>query len=144
MSLLLNKQDVDMNSQEVYQAESAYFFDFDYIDDTVLEANAYIMVDADMIKLSSPAMKEISIYVQIVCSKQFVDLDFVGVKGNRRDNLAREIDLLLRGSRDFGIGKLELVSAITSPVPKKFTSKLLTFRAVNFANGKELTSNKQD
>ena len=79
-----------------------------------------------------------------MCSKQFVDLDFVGVKGNRRDNLAREIDLLLRGSRDFGIGKLELVSAITSPVPKKFTSKLLTFRAVNFANGKELTNNRQD
>lgn len=135
VELMLDSPGIDVASEEAEKARER-MFDYDYIDDTVLSSGAYIMVDADMVDLPSGTIKELEVYVQIVVSKEFMTLDakkFKGVKGNRRDNLARRIDLILNGSREFGIGRLQLASARTSSVPDAFTSKLLTYEVVDFA-----------
>lgn len=54
------------------------------------------------------------------------------MKGNRRDNLARSVDALLNGSRDYGVGKLVLMGAAPAKVPDKFTSLLLTYEIRDF------------
>ena len=93
------------------------------------------MVDDELIQPTSGTFNKWYLYVQVVCAKAFNDIDkkiFRGIKGNRRDNLAREIDVLLNGSRDYGVGKLTLLSVSPATVPDKFTSVLLTYEIRDF------------
>lgn len=133
--LILDKADVNIYGADAEEARR-YMYDYDYIDETVQKSGAFIMVDCDMVDSPSASFKEMEVYVQIVVSKTFMELDpaiFPGIRGNRRDNLARQIDLLINGRRDFGVGKLMLSSAKTAGVPSTFTSKMLTYSIPDFA-----------
>lgn len=140
VGLMLNKPNPNMDGVDDEEARK-YMYNFDYIDETNLEARAYIMVDADMVSAPTWTVKDMELYVQIILNKSFMDLDtkvWKGRKGNRRDNIAREIDLVLNGDRGFGIGRLQLVSATTANVPSAFTSKLLTYRIPDFARDRKV------
>jgi len=140
VGLLLDNPSIDMESDAAYAVFDNNFFDYDYVDDTLLTATALILVDVD-VQATSSTMDEANLYIQVVVSKGYMKLEstvFKGVKGNRKDNLTRQIDLVLRDSRDFGIGKLEFVSAITANVPDSLTSKLITYRIPNFGKDRKL------
>ena len=135
VGLIVDKAPSEVTEADMDNARNK-MFDFDYIDETVQSAGAFIMVDADMVAAPTGTIKDLEVYVQIAVSKTYVKLSptiFKGMRGNRRDNLSRQIDLLLNGSRDFGIGKLQLVTARTANVPPSFTSKMLTYRIPDFA-----------
>ena len=135
VGLIVDKAPSEVTEADMDNARNK-MFDFDYIDETVQSAGAFIMVDADMVAAPTGTIKDLEVYVQIAVSKTYVKLSptiFKGMRGNRRDNLSRQIDLLLNGSRDFGIGKLQLVTARTVNVPSSFTSKMLTYRVPDFA-----------
>ena len=135
VGLMLDKAPADVTEDDMDRAREQ-MYDYDYIDETVQSAGAFIMVDVDMVAAPSGTIKDLEAYVQIVVSKQYMHMDpkvFKGMRGNRRDNLARQIDLLINGERDYGIGKLQLMSARTANVPSAFTSKLLTYRIPDFA-----------
>lgn len=135
MGLLANKPNLDLESSEAEELLERNIFDYDYIDGSLERHDAYIMVDDELIQPTSGTFNKWYLYVQIVCAKAFNDIDkkiFRGVKGNRRDNLAREIDMLLNGSRDYGVGKLALLSVSPATVPDKFTSLLLTYEIRDF------------
>lgn len=150
ISKLANSQEivnliVDKPNADIYGADGdearAHMYDYDYIDETQTSAGAFVMVDVDMVAADSGTIKEMDIYVQVAVSKTFMRLDpkkFKGIKGNRRDNIVRQIDLILNGSREFGIGKIQLISARTSIVPTSFTSKMLTYRVYDFAKNKKV------
>lgn len=135
MGLLANDPEIDLESSEAEDLVERNIFDYDYIDGTIERHDAYVMVDDELVEAASGTFNRWLLYVQIVCAKSFNDIDkkiFRGVKGNRRDNLAREIDLLLNGSRDFGIGKLVLTSVAPATVPDKFTSLMLTYEIYDY------------
>lgn len=135
VALMLNNPDIDMDSDAAYDITSTNIYDFDYVDKTVERSDAYIMVDCDMLGPTSGSVNAYEVYVQVVCSKSFMRLPsstFKGVKGNRCDNLVRQIDFLLNGTRIFGIGKLDLASVTSAVVPDSFTSKMLTYRVVDY------------
>lgn len=135
VGLLLNDPNVDMESDAAYDIVGNNIYDFDYVDKTVERDDAYIMVDAEMVSPSSGSFNKWCLYVQIVCSKKYNRLDgklFKGLKGNRRDNLARQIDVLLNGATGFGVGRLDLYSASPAQVPDTFTSILLTYDIQEF------------
>lgn len=135
VGLLLNDPDVDMESDAAYDIVGNNIYDYDYVDHTVERADAYIMVDSEMIYPTSGTMNKWYVYVQVVCEKSYNPLNhriFKGVKGNRRDNLAREIDLLINGTYDFGIGPMELRTVNTAAVPDAFTSVLLTYEVHDY------------
>lgn len=135
IGLLLNDPNIDLDSDEANDVIDRNIFDYDYIDRTVQRADAYIMVDSELDYPTSGSMNQWRVYVQVVCAKAFNSLDhkiFKGVPGNRRDNLAQEIDALLNGERFIGIGDLELLSAAPASVPDTFTSMLLTYRVHDF------------
>lgn len=140
VGLMLDKFNPDMNGVDDEEARK-FMYNYDYIDETNLQARAYILVDADMISAPTWTTKTMELYVQIIVNKSYMALNtkiWKGRRGNRRDNLAREIDLILNGSRDFGIGKLKLTSATTASVPAAFTSKLLTYRVPDFARDRSV------
>lgn len=135
IGLLVNDPSIDMDSDEANDIIDRNIFDYDYIDRTVQRSDAYIMVDSELDYPTSGTMNQWRVYVQIVCAKSFNSMDhkiFKGVSGNRRDNLAQEIDALLNGERFIGIGDLELLSAAPASVPDTFTSMLLTYRVHDF------------
>ena len=135
IGLLVNDPMIDMDSDEANDIIDRNIFDYDYIDRTVQRSDAYIMVDSELDYPTSGTMNQWRVYVQIVCAKTFNSMDhkiFKGVSGNRRDNLAQEIDALLNGERFIGIGDLELLSAAQATVPDKFNSILLTYRVHDF------------
>jgi len=89
-----------------------------------------------MTNLDTPTVKTMYLYVNIICSKTYMDLDpslFRGYKGNRRDNIARLVNNELNNNPDFGIGDLHLISATVGSVPTGFTSRVLTYKVPTFA-----------
>lgn len=135
IGLLIDNVDVDIDSDEAYRAMAYNVYDYNYIDGTVKRSDAFIMVDADMVAVTSSTMNAWELYVQVVCEKNYVPLSgkkFKGWKGNRLDNLVFQIDKLLNGTRAFGIGRLTLQSCTTAVVPDSFSSKLLTYRVEEF------------
>lgn len=135
MGLLANNPEIDLEGEETENLLERNIFDYDYVDGTMEHHDAYIMVDAELIQPTSSTFNKWYLYVQVVCAKAFNDIDkklFRGLKGNRRDNIARYVDVLLNGSREFGVGKLVLQSAAPATVPEKFTSMLLTYEIRDF------------
>lgn len=135
VGLLLNNPYIDMESDAAYEITNTHIYDFDYVDHTVQRTDAYVMVDGEMMYPTSGSMNKWYLYVQVICEKTYNKLDhkiFKGVKGNRRDNLIRQIDVLLNGSDQFGIGKLELVKGNIATVPDSFTSYMLTYEIHDF------------
>lgn len=135
IGLLGNNPNIDLSSEEASSLMDHNIYDFNYVSKTIERADAFIMVDADMINITSGTMNAWELYVQVVCHKTYVPLDasiFKGLSGNRLDNLTYEIDSLLNGTRLFGIGLLELSSCTTAVVPDSFSSKILTYRINEF------------
>ena len=135
VGLLLNDPAIDMDCDAAYEVIGRNIYDFDYVDKTVERDDAYIMIDTELMAASSGSMNRWYLYVQIVCAKPYNKLSgkvFKGVKGNRRDNLAREVDLLLNGQTGYGIGRLDLIGAAPAQVPDTFTSILLTYEIHEF------------
>lgn len=133
VGLLLDDPNINLDSDRAIDSLKERIFDFDYIDRTVEDSHAFIMVEADMVGPSSGSFNNWELYVQIVCHKKYNALPgkvFKGVRGNRRDNLMCNIDKLLNGSGFIGVGKLELKAATTAMVPDSFTSKMLTYRVI--------------
>lgn len=133
--LLTNNPDIDMDSEEADKVFDKYLFDYGYVDGTTSETAAYVCVEAEVAKTSSPTVQDMRLYVTIICHKQFMDIDaskFKGVIGNRRENLVRYIDRLLNNSDIFGIGKLTLETARTVSAPTGFAARELTYKVPEF------------
>lgn len=135
VGLLLDDPNVNMDSDAAYEVVGNSIYDFDYVDKSIQRNDAYIMVETEMANPTSGSMAKWWLYVQIVCSKEYNPLDpkkFKGVVGNRRDNLAKQVDLLINGRDDLGIGHIELSNAGPATVPDTFTSILLTYEIHDF------------
>lgn len=110
--------------------------DHAWVDESVQEASAYVLVDSEVLKAPTGSVKNMTLLVEVVCNKSYMELDskiFPGVKGNRRDNICRQIDLLINGSSEFGIGRLQLSSATLAAAPEGFTARLLTYTVPDYA-----------
>ena len=134
LSLLKNK--IDISEEDIDDALINNIFDYEYVDKTTTSAEAYIWVEADVPYVSNKTIKGMAIYVTIACHKQFMKLDnriFKGLMGNRRDNIARFVDLILNDNFDFGIGKLSLKSVKTlSSSNSNFTMRELAYAVPDF------------
>ena len=135
VSLLTNDPAIDMESDEADEVFEKYIFDYEYVDSTTSEAAAYICVEADLANIPTATIKDMRLYVRVVCHKNFMGIDpakFKGIIGNRRDNLTRYVDSLLNGSDVFGIGKLHLLSCRAAPAPTGFAARELAYKVADF------------
>lgn len=140
MALIANDPNLDLDSDAAAEWEE-HIIDHAWIDDTVQEAGAFVTVDVDVSNLESGVIKEMRVYVEVLVSKAYMKLSpslFKGCKGNRRDNIVRQVDKLINGSYDFGIGKLDLVNIRTVTTANKFAGKLLTYEVYDFARDRKL------
>lgn len=141
VGLLLNNPTIDMSSDEAYSVFQNNLFDYNYINETPQQATALIMVEVEVPRVTSSTIKDMTLYLQIVVNKSYMELPkpaFKGIRGNRRDNLTRQIDLLLNDSRGFGIGRLQLQSVLVANVADGYTSHMLTYTIPDFAKDRKL------
>ena len=131
LALLTNNPEIDLNSDEADAVYDKYLFDYQYVDGTTEEAEAYVYAEIEITGQPTDTMRNMNLYITIVCHKKYMKLDpakFKGSIGNRRDNLVRYIDRLLNGSTLFGIGKLRLDTITTIPSPAGFSAREITYK----------------
>ena len=140
VGLMVDNPDPDIYGDDGELARSR-MFDFFYVDETNLEAAAYILIESDIASLKTWTVKDMAISIKVLVNKTYMRLDntkWKGVRGNRRDNILRQIDLLLNGRRDFGIGRLQLISCDTVKAPQAFAAKTLTYYMPDFARDRSV------
>ena len=136
VALLTDNPLIDMDSDVAYDVFDKNLYDYNYVDDTQTADTSLVMVDVEVPSVPTGTIKDLYVFVQVVVPKAQMKLDvtkFNGVKGNRKDNLLRQIDLLLNNSEEFGLGGLKLESVRIAAVPDKYTSTLLTYSISDFA-----------
>lgn len=135
MALLADNPELDLDSEEAEKVADKYLWDYQYVDETTQSAGAYIMVEAAKTGDNGGTLQEFALYVEIAASTEFVPLNhkkFIGMSGNRLDNLAKFIDVALSGSREFGIGRLKPKDIRPVSVPKMYRAVMLTYEPVDF------------
>lgn len=136
MSLLVGQQNVDMSSDIVYNAYENQIFDYSFVMDTQLSEKSFLLIEAETRKRPNDTIKNMVVYVQVICHKDNMKLNgFKGVKGNRRDNLARQVTNVLEGRKDFGIGRLMFSDCYAVTVPSPYTSIMIVFETPEFIRG---------
>ena len=129
LNLLADKQNAAIEDIEDDDGYLKYIYDYEYVMETVINAKAYICIET-LARASSGTINDMKLYIHILCHKEFMRLDkkiFKGIKGNRRDNLVREIDQVLRGDRDFGIGRVEFEQLSSFTLPPNFTGRTIVY-----------------
>lgn len=144
LALLLNKNINDITEDDIDIALEQHIFDYEYLDDTMLEAQSFIWVEIDIPDVSNKHIKDVRLYITVACHKQTMKINsniIKGVGGNRRDNLVRYIDKILNNNKDFGIGKLKLeaVRSVTSS-NQSFTLREISYEISDFNIKEQLSA----
>ena len=138
MSLIFNTPNIDMESDNVYEAKETTFFDYGINPDTIQTDKVSIYVQASMIGRLNDNFKSMAMTISIVCNVKYIKLDkkmFKGRKGNRIDNIARQIVVALDDdNQEFGIGELALTQCRPVSVPQGYTAVELAYQVSDFAD----------
>lgn len=137
IGLLYNNPNIDIQSDEVQDTVfSKHIFDYFYVDETQQSVQSFLLIETEFPRFSSATIKDIVISIGVVCHREHMRLDpkiFKGIQGNRRDNLVREIDYLIRDNQEFGIGKPTLKSIRTITVgSNKYSAKVMEYVIKDF------------
>ncbi|MBQ0099490.1 MAG: hypothetical protein KBS91_02955 [Firmicutes bacterium] len=107
MSLIFDTPNIDMDSDEVYHARERNFFDYGINPDTIQTDTACIFVQASAVSFPNDTMKRMAMPISILCNVNYVELSkkkFKATKGNRLDNIARQIIVALEDeNQEFGL-----------------------------------------
>ena len=138
MSLLFDTPNIDMESDAVYNARKQHFFDYGTNPDTIQADTVSIFVQSSMVNRINANFKGMAMTISIVCNVGYIELDkkkFKGIKGNRIDNIARQIVVALDDDdQEFGIGELTLTQCRPVNVPKGYTAVELAYEVDDFAD----------
>lgn len=138
MSFMFDKPTIDMESDEVYYAGERNFFDYGINPDTIQTDTVSIFVQSSMANRMNANFKGMAMTISIVCNVGYIKLDkkkFKGIKGNRIDNIARQIVVALDDDdQEFGIGELTLTQCRPVNVPKGYTAVELAYEVDDFAD----------
>ena len=138
MSLLFDTPNIDMESDAVYNARKQHFFDYGINPNTIESDTVSIFVQSSMVNRINANFKGMAMTISIVCNAGYIELDkkkFKGIKGNRIDNIARQIVVALDDDdQEFGIGELTLTQCRPVNVPKGYTAVELAYEVDDFAD----------
>ena len=138
MSLLFDTPNIDMESDEVYNARKQHSFDYGINPNTIQADTVSIFVQSSMVNRINANFKGMAMTISIVCNAGYIELDkkkFKGIKGNRIDNIARQIVVALDDDdQEFGIGELTLTQCRPVNVPKGYTAVELAYEVDDFAD----------
>lgn len=118
--------DIDHAAQLAYKN----VFPFEFIPETVENGSVFICFDVDIQKSTSKTFYLPTLYIWVFAHKSKLRLP--NGEGVRTDKLCSEICKKINGSRDYGLGELDLYSAKRFAPMTAYNGKLLTFYATDF------------
>ena len=125
VKLIDNDISVDTSRSLVYEQ----VFPFEFIPDTVEHGKTFICIDVDIQRAIDKTFLLPVIYVWVFTHKSLLRLNDGGV---RTDQLCIEIAKTINGSREFGLGELDLASVKRFAPITNFQGKVMTFIAKDF------------
>lgn len=104
-------------------------FPYEYVPDTVEEGKTFICCDVDIQKTVNQTFLLPTLYVWVFTHKSKLRLPEGGV---RTDKLCSKIAGAINGSREYGLGELDLYSVKRFAPMTDFQGKIMTFTAKDF------------
>ncbi len=105
-------------------------FPYEYVDETVQEGKTFVCFDVDVQKSQGSTYLFPIIYVWVFTHKSLLRLPNGG--GVRTDRLVSEIAKAINGSRQYGLGELDLYAVKRYAPMTDFQGKVMTFYAKEF------------
>ncbi len=132
--LLTNRGIVNLINEKINFKEASSLvykqvFPLEYIPETVEHGNTYICVDVDIQRSLNKTYLLPTLYVWVFTHRSNLCLPQGGV---RTDKLCSEIAKAINGSREYGLGELELTSVKRFAPMTDFQGKVMTFNAKDF------------
>lgn len=132
--ILTNPQIVKLLSDKgspIDAAELAYtqVFPYEYIPETVEHGDTFICFDVDIQKTLNKTYLSPTLYVWVFTHKSLLRMSEGGVL---TDRLCSEICKTINGSREYGLGELNLYSVKRFAPMTGYQGKCMTFQAVDF------------
>ena len=119
-------------------------FPYEYIPDTVEEADTFICFDVDVQESVNKTFLLPILYIWVFSHKSKLRLPEGGVQ---TDKLVSEIAKAVNGSRSYGLGELDLYSVKRFAPVTDYQGKVMTFHAKEFnrlaPNNKTIPSNRK-
>lgn len=123
---LLNS-DIDINNAE--SLAYTVVFPYEYVPDTIEHGDTYICFDVDIQESVNKTYLLPTLYVWVFSHKSLLRLPEGGV---RTDKLCSEICKAINGSREYGLGELNLYSVKRFAPMTDYQGKCMTFHATDF------------
>jgi len=132
--LLTHKDIVDLidDTVELKNAKKLVYkqvFPYEYVPDTVEEGKTFICCDVDIQKTVNQTFLLPTLYVWVFTHKSKLRLPEGGV---RTDKLCSKIAGAINGSREYGLGELDLYSVKRFAPMTDFQGKIMTFTGKDF------------
>lgn len=135
VGLLVNKPFEQVNEEDFDTASDENIYDYDYVPETNTTPSAYVLVDTEVNRVENRTIKDMRLYITVICHKSFMKLDrkiFGGIVGNRRNNIVRCVNEVINGQSIIGIGAIALKSLRSVNAPDGFTAKELCYEIPDF------------
>lgn len=112
-------------------AELAYtrVFPYEFVPETIEHGDTYVCFDVDITKSMNKTFLCPVLYIWVFCHKSKQRLPEGGV---RQDKLCAEIAKAINGSREYGLGELDLYSVKRFAPQTDYNGKLMMFNATDF------------
>lgn len=113
--------------------EGGCVFKFEFVPDTQESSKTFLCIEVVPEKTNGDSVTEMSIYVFCYCSKNIMQTYHrKGQSGTRVDMLASDIDKILNGNTEFGIGPLEWVGSSIYKPALAYYGRMLVYRVSSF------------
>jgi len=103
-------------------------FPYAFIPDTVTNASTFICFDLEVERVQNRTFKDINILFWIFTHQTLMRTS----EGIRTDILADEIDKIINGNRNLGLGTVELKKVLRVNPAKDYHGRSLLYRSVDF------------
>lgn len=123
----LVNEDLDFNKSK--SLAYTQVFPYEYVPDTVEQGKTFVCFDVDIQKSVNKTYLLPTLYVWVFTHKSKLRLPEGGV---RTDKLCSEIAEIMNGSRNYGLGELDLYSVKRFAPMTDFQGKVMSFYAVDF------------
>lgn len=127
---IINLLDEDIPIESSSKLAYNLVFPFEYVPDTIEQGNTYICFDVDIQQTIDKTFLLSALYIWVFTHKS--KLRLVPTGGVRTDKLCCEIVKVINGSREYGLGELNLYSIKRFAPMTDYQGKVMTFHAKDF------------
>lgn len=108
-------------------------FKFEYVPDTQEDSKTFLCVEVVPERTNGDSVTEMTIYVFVYCSKNLMQTyRRKGQAGTRVDILASDVDKVLNGNKEFGIGPLEWAGSSIYKPASCYYGRMLVYQVSAF------------